>query len=133
MEIEGFQISEAVPLNDGSLMTTLVDQYGNTVGTVTRLSDGTTQASVDALPTDTGGFDWSGVLRGVTDFLDRVARSAQQTSDEVTRVSRGIQGAAAGAQAGYGAPLNWKPWAIAGAAVVATLIVVQLVTPSRRR
>jgi hypothetical protein len=131
--IDGFQISDASPADDGSLSTNLIDDAGNVVGTVTRLSDGTATASVQNFATDSGGFDWSGVLGKVTSFLDNVANAAQTTGQEATRVSRAIKGGVTGAQVGYNAPLNWKPWAIGGAAVLAVALIAASSQPSRRR
>lgn len=131
--IDGFQISEVTPVDDGSLVTTLFDATGNNVGTVRRLTDGTVTADVETLPSDTGGFDWSGILRRVTGFLDDVADNARKTADETTRISRGIKGAATGAQAAYNAPIDWKPYAIAGAAVVAAVAIAVAASGSSRR
>ncbi len=130
-EIDGFQISEVVPMDDGSLVTTLLDRDGYEVGTVRRLTDGTTQASVQNVEETPHGFDWSNVLGKVTSFLDDVAKAARETSDQAARLSHGIQGAATGAQAGYNAPLNWKPWAIAGVAVA--IAIAASSSSSRRR
>jgi hypothetical protein len=128
-QVGDFQISEAVPVDGGGLRTTLVDQNGNNVGTVTRLADGTATASVD----DRGGFDWGGVLTKVTGFLDEVAKATRATSDEATRISRGIQGAATGAQAGYRAPIDWKPWAVAGGVVLVSVVVAVAASSKKRR
>jgi len=133
MEIDGFRIAEAMPLEDGSFRTTLIDTDGNNVGTVTRLPDGTSTADVANLETGAGGFDWSNVLGKVTQFLDNVAASARQTSDEATRISRGITGAATGAQAGYNAPIDLKPWIIGAAAVAAALLIGKAMSSSSSR
>src|SRR5579871_5628791 len=90
---DGFQVTEAIPLIDGSTQTTLVDQNGNQVGTVTMLSDGTTQASLPTVQSSSGGsFDFSNVLSRVTGFLDSAASTAQGVANEATRVSRAVQG-----------------------------------------
>lgn len=135
MLIDGFQIAEAFPQSDGSLVTTLIDTDGNNVGTVRRLTDGTVTADMASLESGSGGFDWSTVLGKVTQFLDDVAVKTRQAADEATRISRGIKGAQTGAAAGYNAPLHWQPWAIGGVAVAAVLIVGAVVSsrPRRRR
>lgn len=132
--VDGFQVSELVPLDDGSVRTDLFDTAGNVVGSVTRLGDGSGfTADVEPLDSDTGGFDWTATLKKVTDFLDTVADTTRQTADQTTRVSRAIKGAQAGAQAGYSAPLDWKPWAIAGVSLALLLGVAAAAHPSRRR
>jgi hypothetical protein len=131
----GFQITDAVPQDDGSLTTTLVDQNGYVVGTVTRLANGTATADVAALENatgDTGGFAWDSVLQRVTSFLDDVAKAARDTSDQAQRLSNAARGAAAGAQFGYRTPVDWKPYAI-GAAVVLGLVAVAAASKSSRR
>jgi len=131
----GFQISDAVPLDDGSLTTSLIDREGFVVGTVTRLPNGTATASVVPLESatgDTDGFAWEGILGKVTSFLDDVAKAARDASEQAQRISNAAKGAAAGAQAGYNAPVNWKPYAI-GAAVVLGLAAVAAVSSSSRR
>ena len=129
---DGFQISEIVPGDDGSFATSLLDESGQQVGTIRRLADGTTQASVPTVETD-GGYDWSKLLGKVTGFLETAASTAQGVANQATRISRGIQGATAGAKAGYTAPLDLKPWLIGGAVVAIVAIAAASSSSSRRR
>jgi hypothetical protein len=127
--IDGLQVGDAIAQDDGSYVTTLVDQYGNQVGTVTRLVDGTAQASVQSFDVGGGeGFDWTSVLTKVTTFLDNVAKSAKQTSDEAQRLSNAAKGAIQGATIGYKAPLDLKPWLIFGGIVIAGGLVAMAVS-----
>lgn len=131
MEIDGYQVTDASPLAGGGYSTTLVDDWGNVVATVTRDPAGFTQAAVTD-NVDTDRFDLSGILNKVTSFLDNVAKSAQATSDEATRVANAAKGAVAGARIGYNGPTNWKPWLFAAGAVVLVL-VGNAAANSRRR
>lgn len=131
---DGFQITEAIPLLDGSTMTTLVDADGNPVGTITRLDDGSTQASLPTVQDGGGGFDFSEILSKVTGFLDSAARSSQGVANEATRISRAIRGAAQGAGAGYNAPIDLKPWIIGAIAIgVGVGIAASAGSSARRR
>jgi hypothetical protein len=122
---DGFQISEILPgESDGSLTTNLLDTDGNQVGTITRLSDGTTQAAVAPIATDTGGYDVSSLLKKVTGFLDNAASTAQGVANQATKLSRGIQGAATGAKAGYNLPVNWKTYAAVGGIGLVALVAI---------
>lgn len=134
MDIDGFQISDAVPIADGSFVTSLVDADGQQVGTVRLLPDGSTQASLPTVVQDGGGsYDWSALIGKVTGFLNNAAATAKGVADEATRISRGISGAAAGARTGYDAPIDWKPYAVAGAAVIVALAIVAGSSSSSRR
>lgn len=131
---DGFQITEAIPLVDGSTQTTLVDQTGSPVGTITVRSDGTAQANLPQVQTSGGSFDFSNVLSRVTGILDSAAKTAQGVANEATRISRGIQGGAQGAQLGYNAPINLKPWVVGGIAIaVGVAIAASAASSSRRR
>lgn len=122
MDLSGLAITDAVPLDDGGLSTTLVDANGNQVATITRLADGSATADV----TDSGaGFDLSSIFGKVTGFLDSVAKAAKQTSDEATRISNAARGAATGAQTGYNLPTDLKPWLIGGAVLVGVLLLTR--------
>lgn len=131
--IDGFQVADATVNDDGSVTTTLYDTDGNNVGTVTRLPDGTSSANVEPLASDTGGFDWAATIKNVTNFLNQVAAAQRAAADTTTRVSRAITSGVAGAQAGYNAPIDWRPWAIAGGAILVVGLMVSNARPSRRR
>jgi hypothetical protein len=76
------------------------------------LSDATITANVPAQG------DFSSILSKVTGFLDSAANTAKGVADESTRISRGIQGAAAGAKAGYNAPVNLGPYLLVGVGIL---------------
>lgn len=122
-----FQITDAVPLDDGSLTTQLVDDSGNVVATVTRMSDGTSTADVRS---NAPAFDLSSIFGKVTGFLDAVAHGAQTVGNEAQRISNATRGAVTGARVGYNTPLNWTPVLIA--AGVALVVGIAL-SPRRRR
>lgn len=131
---DGFQISEILPgEDDGSLTTNLLDTDGNQVGTITRLADGTTQAAVAPITTDTGGYDVTSLLKKVTGFLDSAAGTAQGVANQATKLSRGIQGAATGAKAGYNLPVNWKTYALVGGTILVAVVAVASSSSSSRR
>lgn len=134
---DGFQLADAVGYDDGSFVTSLIDQEGNNVGSITRLFDGTVTSTVPETDYSGGsGFDFSKLLGKVTGFLDNVATTARSSADEATRISRGVQGAAAGAKAGYNAPVGYTPLLIAGAAILVAVVAVAAAAgshSSRRR
>lgn len=133
MDIGGYQITDAVPLNDGSgYMTSLVDSDGQVVATVTRTDDGAANAQLLDYSSDPGT-DWTSIFSKVTGFLDNVAKNAQQISNDATRVANAAKGAVTGAQIGYNGPIDWKPWLYAGGVVVGVLALNAAVGGSSRR
>jgi hypothetical protein len=133
MTIDGLQVSDAVPMDDGSLTTTLIDANGQIVGTVTRLNDGTSTASVDPNTEDDGGqgINWQDTLGKVTGFLDNLAKQARATSDEAQRIANAARGAITGAQVGYRAPVDLKPILIGAGVLVGVIVIANMVKPSR--
>jgi hypothetical protein len=129
-EIDGFQLTDVATAGDGSYSTSLLDETGTVVATVTRLPSGLAQASV---VDDGSASDWATVLSNVTGFLENVATGARRASDEVTRISNAARGAVTGAQVGYNAPIDLKPWIIAGGVVVAAGLLWSAASSSGRR
>lgn len=100
---------------DTSQWTGIVDQ--STGGTVAMVRQST--AGLEMIPTTTRS---ANVVNTVTGFIDKAAGTLQNAAAEVQKLSNAVKGGAAGAQAGYNAPTNFKPWAI-GAGVIALLLL----------
>lgn len=100
---------------DGSQWTEIRDaESGGTVAMVRTGSSG-----LEMIPTTTAS---PNLVNRVTGFIDKAAGTLQNAAAEVQKISNAVKGGAAGAQAGYSAPTNFKPWAI-GAGVIALLLL----------
>lgn len=117
--MDDLQISDAIPLDDGSYSTDLVDTSGNVVATVTRLADGTSTADVSNTASS-GGFDIGGLLTKASTFLDNVAKGTQALNTDVKKV----QNAITGAKAGFTAPTTAMPYLIAGGILIVGILAL---------
>lgn len=114
--MDDLQISDAIPLSDGSYSTDLVDSTGNVVATVTRLPDGTAQADVSS---SSSGFDITGALKKASSFLDSVVNISKTAQSDVTRVQNAIKGA----QVGFSAPTTATPYLIGAGLLIAVIAI----------
>lgn len=104
--------------------TSIVDQLGYTVAVVSK-ANGQTSVFVPDAPT----YSVTGVLQSVTGFIDEVAGTISNLGAQIQRAGNAVRGGAAGAQAGYDAPLTLTPYLLGAGAV----LVLALLTSGRRR
>lgn len=117
------QALDAIDQNGGDVTqpTALVDQTtGNTVAVLQQLPNGNVQVQ-PASSQSVGS-----VVQSVTGFIDRVAGELSQIGTQLQKTGNAVKGAAAGAQAGYNAPTDWKPIVIGVGALVGGLALVNV-------
>jgi len=104
--------------------TSIVDQLGYTVAVVSK-QDGQTSVFVPDAPT----YSVTGVVQSVTGWIDSVAGTITDIGAEIQRAGNAVRGGAAGASAGWNAPLTWTPYLLGAVAVLALVVA----TSGRRR
>ncbi|MEP6494496.1 MAG: hypothetical protein ABJF01_17560 [bacterium] len=109
---------------DVSQPTQILDQNGYTVAVVSVVN-----GQKHVMVPDSPSYSVSGVLQTVTGFIDSVAGTLTNLNAQIQRGANAVRGAAAGAQAGYNAPLTFTPYLLGAGAV----LVLVLLTSRRRR
>jgi hypothetical protein len=104
--------------------TQIIDQSGYVIGVAQQQQDGSIAVSVPSQPSRS----ISSIVQSVTGWIDGLAGTIQNIGTEIKKVGNAVQGGAAGAQTGYNLPTTSTPYLVAGAGVIALLLLT-----SRRR
>jgi hypothetical protein len=97
--------------------TAILDERGAVVAVAQRVN-GETIVTVPPAGASAQNF-----VQRVTGFLDKVTGALTQVAATLERTSNAVTGGAAGAKAGYNAPVDWTPYLAAGLGVVALLVL----------